>query len=440
MTRERTMSNVESHLQSFRSLEPSTVPFVARLREAALARFADLGFPSTRLEDWKYTDVTPLARQIFRLSPPGSPGATARAAVERERLGNGSLLVFRDGHPVAELSNDARLPAGAIVTSLASALVSHPHLVEPHLGRLAPYEAEGSSFTALNTAFIRDGAFVYLPRGAVLDEPIHLLFLAGATSEPTVIHPRVLIVAEENSRARVVEEYVGPDASTYWTNAVTEIALGANAAVEHCRVQREGEAAHHVGTVAAEQGAGSNFVSRVFSLGGSLVRSEVATALAAPGGECTLDGLYLTDGRQHADHHTSIDHREPRCTSRELYKGILAGQSTAVFNGKVFVRENAQKSDAQQMNKNLLLSEDAVVDTKPQLEIFADDVKCSHGATIGQLDDEAVFYLRARGIEAESARRLLIQAFANELVTRVGVEPLRTRLEQAISARFGGQG
>jgi Fe-S cluster assembly protein SufD len=430
------MQSVDSHLENFRQLGGGAPSAIRDLRASALARFSELGFPSTRLEDWKYTDVAPLARQPFRLAAEFEPTTAARREVRRASLGAGTQGVFLNGRYAAPLSSAAALPKGALVTSLAAALEETPSLVEPHLARYARFEEDG--LAALNTAFVRDGAFVYLPRGAVIEEPIHLLFVAFAPHGPTVNHPRNLIIAGENSSATVVEHYVGPEDDVYWTNAVTEIALGPNASVTHAKVQRESERAFHVATVAARQHRDSRFLSRSFSFGGALVRNAIATALDAPGGECVLDGLYLTAGQQHVDHHTSIDHLRPHCTSRELYKGILDGRSTGVFNGKVYVRPGAQKSDAQQMNKNLLLSEAAVVDTKPQLEIFADDVKCSHGATIGRLDEDAIFYLRARGVGEATARQLLIYAFANELIERIGVEPLRAQMEGLLHSRFRG--
>ena len=290
----------------------------------------------------------------------------------------------------------------------------------------------------MNTAFIQDGAVVYLPQRAVVPEPIHLLFISQPAGEPVVSHPRILIVAGDDSQATVVETYVGSGAGAYFTNAVTEIVLGANADIAHYKLQRESEQAFHVATTEARQGAGSRLRSYAVSLGGALVRSDINTLLDAEGCECSLDGLYMLAGTQHVDHHTSIDHRRPRCTSRELYKGVLDGKSSGVFNGKVYVRPHAQQSDAGQVNKNLLLSDDATIDTKPQLEIFANDVKCSHGATIGRLDDEALFYLRSRGIDAAAARSLLIAAFANELIGRMPAAPVRAQLERLVWSRFHG--
>jgi Fe-S cluster assembly protein SufD len=424
---------LERHLQDFHHLDGVGPSTVAALRERGLSRFTTAGFPTTALEDWKYTNVTALAEQAHRLPaselPPGSGALTARA-----RLRAGIELVFVNGRFAPSLSSTATLPKGALAGSLAGALRTHPELIEPHLGRYAAFDAAADSLTALNTAFIRDGAFVYAPVGAQITTPIHCLFVSLTANGPIVTHPRTLIVAGEGSRLTVVEHYVGD--GTYWTNPVSEAVLGAAAALTHVKVQREGAHGSHTGVVAVEQSADSRLHSHAISLGAALARSDISTRLDAPGAECTLDGLYLAGGVQHVDHHTTIDHRQPRGTSRELYKGIMDGRATGVFNGKVFVRPHAQQSDAQQMNKNLLLSDDAQVETKPQLEIFADDVKCSHGATIGQLDDDAIFYLRARGIDAATARQLLIFAFANELVARIDVAPLRQHLTRELETRL----
>jgi Fe-S cluster assembly protein SufD len=430
-----TVSELDRHVADFRRLAGGAPSSLAALRERGLARFTDSGYPTVALEDWKYTNLAPLARQHCRLADAAESHDAAELAA-RARLAGALELVVVNGHFAPALSCLAALPRGAVVGSLADALRSHTHLVEPHLGRYAGFDQADESLTALNTAFIRDGVFVHVPAGTVIEAPIHCLFVSLATDGPAVSHPRTLIVAEAGSRLTVVEQYVGDGA--YWTNTVTEAVVGAGAALAHYRVQREGERAYHVGVVTAAQAADSTFSSHAVSLGAALARSDVVTRLDAPGAACTFDGLYLVGGTQHVDHHTTIDHREPRGTSRELYKGIMDGRSTGVFNGKVFVRPHAQQSDAQQMNKNLLLSDDAQIETKPQLEIFADDVKCSHGATIGQLDDDSIFYLRARGIDAATARQMLIVAFANELVERVAVAPLRDQLTREIESRLQG--
>lgn len=430
--------DLERHLAPADALPAGAPAFLRALRARGRERFAALGFPTPRVEDWKYTNVAPIARATFAAAPAAIP-ADAAALAAATRLAGAVELVFVNGRFAPSLSTRPALPAGVVVESLAAACRDHAALVEPHLGALATIADDGMA--ALNTACLEDGAFVHLPAGCDLAAPIHCLFLSLADGPATVTHPRVLIVADAGSHAAVVEQHVGR--GRYWTNAVTEVVVGTGASLAHHKVQREDPAAFHLAALAAAQAGDSHFGSHAVALGAALSRAAIATRLDAPGAACAFDGLYVADGAQHVDHHTTIDHAQPRGTSRELYKGILGGRATGVFNGKVFVRPDAQQSDAQQMNQNLLLSDDAQVDTKPQLEIFADDVKCSHGATIGQLDDEAIFYLRARGIAADEARRLLIYGFANELVGRVAVAPLRAQLETALAARLpavvGGQ-
>ena len=426
------MNAIDTYLSSFERMNGNVPAWVTTLRREAMRRFSELGLPSTRLEDWKYTDVAPIAKQPFRLATM-VPARIAAHVVDDASFGIGSRLVFVNGRYAPDWSATAALPAGTRVASLGAVLANEPELIEPHLARHATPD---HGFTALNTAFIQDGAVVYLPRGAVVADPIHLLFIAQPGGEPAVAHPRIVIVAEADSQATVVETYIGAGVGAYFTNVVTEIVLGANADLAHYVLQRESAQAFHVGTVEVHQGSASRLRSYAVSLGGALARHDINTQLDAEGCECTLDGLYMLAGTQHVDHHTSIDHRQPRCTSRELYKGVLDGKSSGVFNGKVYVRPHAQHSDAGQVNKNLLLSDEATIDTKPQLEIFADDVKCSHGATIGRLDDMALFYLRSRGIDVAEARTLLIAAFANELIGRMGVAPVRAQLERLVSSRL----
>jgi Fe-S cluster assembly protein SufD len=311
--------------------------------------------------------------------------------------------------------------------SLAGALRSDAKLVEPHLARYARFEQ--NAFTALNTAFAEDGAFVYLPDGTSLKGPIHLLLLSTVPGEATVSHPRNLIVVGANSQVSLIESYVGLEGGAYFTNAVTEISAGERSVIEHTKLEREGREGFHIATLDVHQGRGSSFVSSSIATGGALVRNDINVLFNGEGGDCTLNGLYVTGGDQHIDNHTSIDHAKPHCTSRELYKGILDGKSRGVFNGKIIVRKDAQKTNAHQTNKNLLLSQHALVNTKPQLEILADDVKCSHGATIGQLDEEALFYLRTRGIGSEAARNLLTYAFASDIVSRIKIQPIQCQLD-----------
>jgi Fe-S cluster assembly protein SufD len=408
-------------------------PSLWRLRESAIERFAELGFPTLHDEEWRFTNVAPLAQVAFQpaVYRPGgwSPEKLHQAAFAADE---GCRLVFVNGHYSRELSSLRGLPDGVVVDSLAAVLGAHPEWAEPSLARYARFEA--SPFTALNTAFLRDGAFVSIPKGKVVTGPIHLLFLSTPSDEPAVAHPRNLIVAGTGSQANVVETFLGPQSGVYFTNGVTEVVLGQNAGIDHYKVQRESTEAFHVATTQIHQGRDSRFTSHAITLGGGLVRNDVNAVLAAEGCECTLNGLYLAAGRQHVDNHTRIDHAKPHCASHELYKGILDGQAHGVFNGKIYVHQDAQKTDAKQTNQTLLLSADAVINSKPQLEIFADDVKCTHGATIGQLDHEAVFYLRSRGLGRQEARSLLTYAFANDIIRRIQIEPLRAGLEELLLA------
>jgi Fe-S cluster assembly protein SufD len=406
------------------------------LRQAAFARFETLGLPTTENEEWKYTSLAPLAELRFEPAAEVLPGSPERLlpGVGDPPAGGSLQLVFVDGHHRPELSSPASGPGGILMGSLRVALAERPELVGSELARHADFRRD--ALTALNTAFIEDGAFIHLPAGAVLQSPIHLLFLSTASIEATLSHPRVLIVAGAQSQATVVETYAGPSDAIYLTNAVTEVVLGQGARVDHYKLQQESERAFHIALLQVTQGRDSRFASTSLALGAALARNEVRALFAAEGGECTLNGLYMAAGRQHLDNRTLIDHRSPRCTSRELYKGVLDGESRGVFGGRVLVRQDAQKTDARQINKNLLLSPGALVNTKPQLEIFADDVKCAHGAAVGELDEDALFYLRSRGLGREAARSLLTYAFASEMVNLIPPGPLRARVRELVTSRL----
>ena len=409
--------------------------WVHQLRTAAIARFAELGFPTTRHEEWKYTPVAPIAKVPFtRLGHEGP--VLLSGALERLGFGlsEGARLVFVNGRYSEEFSSLRALPGGVRMGSLASALAADSERIQPHLARYARYQDH--AFVALNTAFIEDGAFLNVPAGKVVGDPIHLLFISTARGTATASHPRNLIVVGNNSQVTIVETYVGIDTAVYFTNAVTEIVVGENAALDHYKLQRESEEAFHVATLQVHQARNSTVASHSIALGGALVRNDVNVILDGEGGECTLDGLYMTTGQQHVDNHTRIDHARPHGLSRQLYKGILDGQSRGVFSGKIVVHPAAPKTDAKQTNKNLLLSGDALIDTKPQLEINNNDVKCTHGSTIGRLDEESIFYLRSRGIGEEMARDLLTYAFASEIINRIRGEPLRATLENLVVTRL----
>jgi Fe-S cluster assembly protein SufD len=402
-------------------------PWLQRTRAAAFERFAELGLPSLRDEDWKYTSVAVLEKHAFKLVPASLNGVGADQ-LARFALDGSHLLVFVNGRYAPNLSRPGRLPGGAEVGSLAAAVADRPDRFESLLARDAEVLVNG--FTALNAAFWADGVHIDLAAGCSVDEPIQLLFIA--TDADLAIHPRNIVRAGAGSHAEIIEHYIGLNDSAYFTNAVTQIQLDPGAALIHTKLQQESLRGYHIADIRADQGLDSRFTSQSFALGGLLSRNDIATRLDAEGCEATLIGLYMANGRQHMDHHTRVDHARPRGTSREFYKGVLDGAARAVFNGKVIVHADAQGTDAQQSNRNLLLSDRAEVDTKPQLEIYADDVKCTHGATVGQLDAAQIGYLRSRGLDEASARALLTFAFAEDVALRVGCVPLRARLEQLL--------
>ena len=407
------------------------------LRLTAIERFAVTGFPTSRDEEWRFTPVAPIAQGRWRQA------AGPRQNVTRSQLTpfvfghpEWATLVFVDGIYSQDLSSAGALSMGVQVGSLADALRSNGSGLEKHLARHAP--VDGSPFTALSTAFMRDGGFVHVPANTELTRPIHLLFVATADAAGTVSHPRNLVLVGAGSRASVIESYVTlAEGTGYWTNAVTEVVAGANSWIEHTRIQRESESAHHVGLTHVEQERDSHYRSFSLAMGGGLARHNLTAQLNGENVETLMYGLYLTRNDQVVDNHTAIHHNQPNCRSWEVYKGVLDGRSRAVFNGKVFVKPEAQKTDAKQTNRNLLLSDTAKVNTKPQLEIFADDVKCTHGATVGRLDDVALFYARSRGVPADKAQLLLTYAFAAEVTSEVVLEPVREELERLVRERLG---
>jgi len=406
---------------------------VHALRRKALKHFVEKGFPTTRDEEWRFTNVAPLGRLACVL-PDAAAGVTAREIVPYLLHGATHRLVFVNGRWSEALSSVGALPAGVRVESIAAALRRDEKEVLRTLGSIAP--VQDHPFTALQTAFLSDGAYIDIPDGTDLPVPVELLFMVSPGPDPVAVHPRNLIRIGKGARLSVVETYAGLGATAYFTNMVTEILVGQGAVLEHDKLQVENVHAYHIGSTYLRQEGESVVTSNSIALGGGLVRNAVTTTFAAPHAECTLNGLSLATGTQHIDNHTAIDHAQPHCASHEVYKAIHDGHSRGVFNGKIFVRKDAQKTDARQTNKTLLLSDDASMDTKPQLEIFADDVKCTHGATIGQLDEDQVFYLRTRGIGEEAARDILTFAFAADVVERVHVETLRVRLEDLLHTRL----
>lgn len=401
-------------------------PWLSELRRAAASSFAQLGYPTTKLEDWKYTNVAPIAGLSFKPAEPLAelPPEALRALPLWDL--EASRFVFLNGHFREDLSSAP--PEGVRVINLERAISDDDPALGQHLAKYANYRDQ--AFVALNTALFGDGLLVEIPKGLVVEKPLLLIFASsGDRGEAAAAHPRNLIIAGPGSQAALLECYFGVNGGVYFTNAVTEIVLGENAVFNHYKVQRESPSAFHIATTQVCQGRSSVFYSRSISWGGALTRNDLNVVLDAEGADCTLDGLYLAGGNQHVDNHTLIDHAKPHSSSRELYKGILDGSSVGVFNGKIIVRKDAQKTDAYQANKNLLLSDEAEINTKPQLEILADDVRCTHGATIGQIDQDALFYLCSRGISHEEARQLLIYAFANEVLSRIRDDSIRGRLE-----------
>ena len=410
------------------------------LRRAAASRFADVGFPTARDEEWRFTPVGPIAQRTWR------PPAAEPSEVSAEQLApfvfghpEWSTLVFVDGVFSESLSRVAALPRNVRVGNLADALGTGDELLQRHLARHAP--AEDSPFTALNTAAFRDGGLLYVPAGVDLEQPVHFVYLTTAAADGVALHPRHLIVVERAARASVIESYVTlAPGVVYWTNPVTEVAAAEGSWIEHTRIQRESEQAYHVGLTHVDQWRDSHYRSFSMAMGGALARHNLHVRLNDENVESLMYGLYLTRGEQVVDNHTAIFHDHPNCRSWEVYKGVLDGRSRAVFNGKVFVQPEAQKTDAKQTNRNLLLSDGARVDTKPQLEIFADDVKCTHGATVGRLDDAGLFYARSRGVPYAAAERLLTYAFAAEVTEEVALEPVRLELDRLVLERLEGQG
>ncbi len=411
---------------AFRWLQP--------VRQAAFTRFRELGFPTVREEEWRFTNTAPIARTVFDPAPPGDGVRANRVAPFTLRESGATRVVCVNGRFAPELSFTGSLPSGVIIGGLCEAARSHRFIVEAHLGQYA--SIENHAFTALNTAMLEDGAFVYVPKGVVVEAPIHLLLLSVGHAAPWIVHPRNLVVTEKSSQVTIVETYAALDDGVHFTNAVTEIVAGEDTFIDHYRIGCEPMEAYHVGTLHLHQRRSSTLTSHNVTFGGALVRNDVYAVLAEEDCDCTLNGLYIVEGTQHVDNHLVIDHMKPHGRSWEYYKGILDGDSRGVFSGRINVHKNAQKTDAKQTNMSLLLSEHAQVESKPQLEIFADDVKCTHGATIGQLNEEAVFYLRSRGINRQEARSLLIFAFAGENLNKVRVASLAAQLEQHVRSKL----
>jgi Fe-S cluster assembly protein SufD len=425
---------IRNYLDAFNSFHArgEQAAWVRELRERAFQRFCEAGFPTVKDEDWRFTNVSVIAQTPFALTS----DARKSAAVDAAKLapfripGAACQLVFINGRFDAGLSDMGSLPKGVQVESLAHAMAKGDTRVESHLGRYVNIERD--AFCALNTAFIEDGAYVYLPRRTAMKKPICLLFVSLSGDRPQMTHPRNLIVAEQETEANVVEDYISFGTGAFFSNVVTELVAGENAVISHHMIEREDRQAFNISTLRMQQARSTNVSSHSILLGGGLVRNNVHPVLAGEGSECLINGLFMGSGNQHMDNYMLVEHASPHCSSRQFYNGILDGHSHGVFHGRIIVHKDAQKTDAKQTNRNLLLSDDAQIDTKPQLEIYADDVKCTHGATIGQVEENALFYLRSRGISEDSARKLLLLAFASECLVRMKCEPVRDYLETVV--------
>jgi Fe-S cluster assembly protein SufD len=433
-------AQLESYLENFTEFAKATAAETPRwlreLRSVAFARFCDVGFHTSRDEEWRFTNI---ARTPFRLAR-GNPALFRVSDLAAWRIeGAAARMVFVDGDFAPVLSTWGALPQGAMVRSLRTQIAQHSQAFADYLGRYLDIERD--PFCALNTAFAEDGAYVHVGRGVVVAEPIHLLFTSTTSDAPAMTHPRNLIVVEDEGQVSIVEEYVsfGPEFPTF-SNIVTELVAGGNATVEHTMVEREHAQTYNFSTLRIEQARNANVTSHSVLLGGGQVCNNVHPVLAGEGGECLINGLFIGTGRQHLDNYMLVEHAGPHCASRQFYNGILDDRARGVFHGRIIVHKDAQKTDAKQTNRNLLLSDDAQIDTKPQLEIYADDVKCTHGATIGQIEESALFYLRSRGIGKLEARRLLLHAFAGECLDRMKPNGVRDYVEAAVAQQLRSLG
>jgi Fe-S cluster assembly protein SufD len=418
-----------------RSAAGSKLQWLSDLRRKAFARFCEIGFPTTHDEDWRFTDVSAISNSTFRLGK--NAGVTPSQLLPWRVDGARYQLVFVNGHFAPELSLVGEPNESVTIAGLARELNRGSELIAQHMVHFA------DAFSALNAAFVEDGAFVHVRRGTVVEDPIYLLFLSVPNGSPVMNHPRNLILADQDSQATFVEEYVSVGAEPALCNAITELVAADGSVLSHYRIEREQESTFNISSLNIHQGRSASVASHSVLLGGALVRNNVHPVLAGEGSECLINGLFIGCDRQHIDNYMLVEHMSPHCNSRQFYNGILDDHAHGVFHGRIIVHKDAQKTDAKQTNRNLLISDDAQIDTKPQLEIHADDVKCTHGATIGQIDEEALFYLRSRGIDESSARKLLLLAFAGECLERMKQGPVRKHVELLVKQympRFANSG
>ncbi len=423
--------------EAFEKNQASRQPkWLRSIQSEAIEAFRSQGFPTLRSEQWKYTDVRPIAAGLFQPNFATPNGQIGKQQIEPFLFAdlNESLLVFVDGIFSEELSSPGRFADGIVLCNLQKALRENEEVVRTYLGKQAGVKDD--AFTALNTAFVYDGFFLYLPTGVEMGKPVHVLFITSAKSKQFLIQPRNLIVAESSSRATILESHISLAGENYLLNPVTEIFLNENAELAYSRIERENTIGYHIASSYVVQQKSSRFRNAAMTFGSKISRNSVRVLLEGESVECDLSGLYVTRHDEHVDNVTFIKHDKPHGTSHQLYKGLLDDKSTSIFSGKVFVEKGAAKTDARQTNKNLLLSENATANTRPQLEIFADDVKCTHGAAVGHLDEEAVFYLKSRGIDGSKAQRILTMGFASEVIDRLSLDPVRKEMERLVRERL----
>lgn len=427
------IAGLASYLEEFGRLQQRTSQqpkWLRSLREDAFGRFCDTGFPTTKDEDWRFTSVTPISQLAFNLPEDTSVSLKKNDVQPFLLSGAACRLVFVNGRYAPEISDREQLPAGIEAGNLADAILNNPKTLETHLGSYV--NTQRDSFCSLNTAFFQDGGYLRVAGGTVLEAPIHLLFVSTGSNGPQMVHPRNLLIVERNAQVNIVEEHVSLADEVLFANAVTELVAAENSAVSHHMIERENRKTFHISTLRIQQERDANVRSHSVLIGGALVRNNVHPVLAGQGGECLINGLFIGDDHQHLDNYMHVEHLSPHCASHQFYNGILDDHAHGVFHGRILVHKDAQKTDAKQTNRNLLLSDNAQIDTKPQLEIYADDVKCTHGATIGQIDETSLFYLRSRGLDEASAREMLLLAFAGECLARINHDQVRKYVERIV--------
>lgn len=431
-TRESYVEGLSEFLNSGQKDAPE---WITTLRREAISGFAKLGFPTLSDEEWRFTNLEALRRGSFSITENGISGVSKKSVDSYGFSGLDCLrLVFVNGRFASSLSDTKDAGEGILVKSLSEAISEQSDLVKGHLARYADYEKD--AFISLNTSYFEDGVFVYVPDGTVLEKPVHVLHVSTDEDRPLFINPRNLIVIGQSSVAKVIEHYVSASQSVYFSNVVTEVVCGENANLEHYRLEFESQKAFNFSTLRVNQQKNSNIASHSILCGGAIVRNNVHPVLAGEGCNSDIYGLFISEGRQHMDNFMRVEHASPHCDSRQFYNGVLDGRSKGVFHGRILVHEGAEKTDAKQTNRNLLLSDTAQIDTKPQLEIYNDDVKCTHGATIGQMDEEALFYLRSRGISMRQAKIIMLRAFTGETLEHMSIDPVREVLEGVVMKWF----